>query len=212
MSDAKTPGLKAAYALDTPDDNRALYREWAATYDDSFAAVSGYRSPQLTAEAYVAAGGDWPVLDAGCGTGLLADHLPHDAIVDGLDISPEMLAVARSKGRYRALMEADLTRPPPSPPAAYAGLVSSGTFTHGHVGPEALPGLVSLLRPGAKAALMVNTAFFEKSGFQMVLDALIDDGAIANVVMHPDRMYAEDAAAPEDHRDDLGYVMVFDRI
>jgi hypothetical protein len=34
-----TPNLNAAYGLATPEDNLALYREWAASYDQTFAAA-----------------------------------------------------------------------------------------------------------------------------------------------------------------------------
>ena len=40
-----------------------------------------------------------PVLDVGCGTGrLLLDYLAADIDIDGLDISPDMLAICRQKG------------------------------------------------------------------------------------------------------------------
>jgi ubiquinone/menaquinone biosynthesis C-methylase UbiE len=40
-----------------------------------------------------------PVLDVGCGTGrLLLDYMAADIDIDGLDISPDMLAICRQKG------------------------------------------------------------------------------------------------------------------
>ena len=49
---------------------------------------------------------DGPVLDVGCGTGLVAVALVRDAaddgfdwMIDGVDISPEMLAVSATKIR-----------------------------------------------------------------------------------------------------------------
>ena len=59
--------------------------------------------------------------------------------VDELGISPEMLAKAARKGIYRKLLVTDLTTDLPVASGFYSGLVSSGTFTIGHVGPEVLP-------------------------------------------------------------------------
>ena len=92
------PNLDAAYNLDSPDANRRLYRDWAATYDEDFAQKSGYRFAKLIADAFQEAAGAGPVLEVGCGTGLLADHLSPELVVDGVDISPEMLSQAERKG------------------------------------------------------------------------------------------------------------------
>jgi predicted TPR repeat methyltransferase len=50
------------------------------------------------------------VLDVGCGTGLAGEALAAlgFAVVDGLDISPEMMAVAMARGAYRQCLQADL--------------------------------------------------------------------------------------------------------
>ena len=48
--------LEAAYGLDTPDDNIALYRDWARPYDAAFAEEMDYVLPMHVAEAY-----RWPL-------------------------------------------------------------------------------------------------------------------------------------------------------
>ena len=50
MTDKKSLGLDDAYAVKTPDDNRELYRAWAATYDSDFAAARGYQYPLRIAD------------------------------------------------------------------------------------------------------------------------------------------------------------------
>jgi len=162
---ADTPELESAYALETPEDNLRHYRAWAESYDAEFVAATGYRFPAVIAGAYLAAGGGWPCLDVGCGTGALGERFPGGAVVDGLDLSPEMLAVARQKALYRTLIVSDLTRPLPILGETYAGLVSSGTFTFGHVGPEALDELVRVMRPGALAVISVRPLLWEEKGF-----------------------------------------------
>ena len=103
--------LDDAYALKTPADNVALYRHWAETYDVEFAQNRGYQYPKKIADIYAhyAKPDDNPILDVGSGTGLVGTALQeHQAInaqltIDGVDISPEMLAISRTKKVYRHL-------------------------------------------------------------------------------------------------------------
>lgn len=212
MSDKDKPDLEAAYSLDSPEANQRLYRDWAATYDEDFAGQSGYRLARLVAEAFLDAGGSGPLLDAGCGTGLIAGHLPNDLSIDGVDISPEMLALARRKGRYGRLIAADLTQTLPIADATYTGLTSAGTFTHGHVGPEVLHELLRVLMPGAVCALSGNQAFFKTAGFQAVFEALTAGGAISPPLLREERIYETGGAPPKGHENDRALIIVFRRL
>jgi predicted TPR repeat methyltransferase len=167
------PGLSDAYALTSPEDNRRLYDSWAATYDDGFAGPQGYLLPGHVARAFADAGGRGPVLDIGAGTGLVAAHLAQAGIgpLDAIDISPEMLAIARGKRLYRALYQSDFTTAADLP-AAYSGIVSAGTFTYGHLGPEALARLIGLARPGTLIVASVNEGHYRAAGFAAALAAL----------------------------------------
>ncbi|WP_227271191.1 class I SAM-dependent DNA methyltransferase [Roseobacter weihaiensis] len=159
--------VKAAYALRTPADSKALYADWARTYDDSFAAALEYVFPDHVARVFEARGGSGPVLDAGAGTGLVAQALQRraDVVCDAFDISEEMLEVARAKGVYRALIQGDLTARLPFDSGTYAGVVSAGTFTHGHVGPEALDELLRVAAPGALFVLTIKQDLYDTRGF-----------------------------------------------
>ncbi|MFN4157067.1 MAG: class I SAM-dependent DNA methyltransferase [Gemmobacter sp.] len=201
------PDLDAAYAPRTPEDIRRLYADWAATYDSDFAARMAYRLPDLVAQAYAAAGGTGPVLDAGAGTGLLGMALAARSIgpIDGIDLSPEMLDRSRAKGIYRHLAEGDLTHPltPPAPP--YAGVTSSGTFTHGHVGPAALDHLLGIMRPGAILAASVNAKVWHSAGWPAALTTLAP--RIAHQTLTEEPIYA-DAPDPA-HREDTALILTF---
>jgi predicted TPR repeat methyltransferase len=137
-----------------------VYRDWAVHYDlDVFGTlcfIGTDRIVDLLAEHVPDR--ESAVLDLGCGTGAAGVRLQSLGfrVVDGVDISPDMLAIAATKGAYRALIEADLERPLAVPDAAYDAAVSAGTFTSGHVGPAAVPGIVRVLRPGAIVAWVVG--------------------------------------------------------
>jgi predicted TPR repeat methyltransferase len=202
-------GLDAAYALKTPEDSRRLYRTWADSYDAGFAAVQDYRLPVLVAEAFQAGGGTGPVLDVGAGTGLCGARLAELGLgpVDGIDISPEMLAHAGTKGIYRALDVGDVTGRLAIADCTYRGVVSSGTFTLGHVGPAAIGELLRVAAPGALFVLSVHSAHFHAAGFAGFLAGLGD--RIGPVERPEERIYG--AAADVGHRDDIAYLLTFRR-
>ncbi|MEZ5912572.1 MAG: class I SAM-dependent methyltransferase [Paracoccaceae bacterium] len=203
----RDPDLDGAYALRTPEDSRRYYRDWAENYDTDFAKATGYRLPSLVCAAFAAAGGQGPILDLGAGTGLLAEALAARGLgpVDGVDISADMLGVAGAKGVYRALYEADLTAALPLPDAAYDGIVSSGTFTHGHVGPEAFDEVLRVARPGARMCFSVNMGVFAEAGFDRKLAAL--GNRIGEVVLEEEAIYG--GAAPEGHAGDSAAILRF---
>ena len=212
MAERPQPGLEGAYALGSTEDARRLYADWAETYDADFVAATGYRLARRVAEVFVAGGGAGPVLDVGCGTGAVAAALPRGMEIDGLDLSPEMLAVAGRTGLYRALAEADLTQDLPALAGApYGGLVSAGTFTHGHVGPEALPRLVHVLAPGGWFVFSTRPEICLQ-GFEETLEALAGDGLTALPITQVERIYAEGADAPVGHADDMALIVSTQRL
>ncbi len=216
--------LDRAYAVETAEDNRRLYADWAATYDDGFVASHGYVYHQSVVDAFLRrphAPGS--VLDVGCGTGVVGIELRRRgvAVVDGIDLSPEMLEIASTKQApddqpvYRNLIAADLTESVPIDATTFAGIVSAGTFTHGHLGPEPLGELLRIARPGAVFAIGVNADHYEAAGFAEWFDRAETDGRIHDFeivtapVYDPDRYEADDA---EDHAATLSSVALFARI
>ena len=187
MSD-EVLGLDEAYSVKTPDDNRRLYAKWAATYESSFVDAKQYRYPKAIAEVFNdVLPAVTRVLDIGTGTGLTGMYVTRlrtEVVIDGMDISPEMLAQAKRKTRqdgsvvYRALYERDLTVAVPNENAPYEALFSSGTFTHGHLGPECLRNLLPLLAHDGWLVVGVNNEHFESKGFEGELDSLVALGAI----------------------------------
>lgn len=205
-----TPDLNDAYSLKTPEDSIQLYATWAEDYDTSFAEAQDYRLHLETARIFAEAGGAGPVLDVGAGTGLCGAALAAGGIgpIDATDISPQMLARAGEKGLYRALIEADLTKGLPMAPDSYAGVVSSGTFTTGHVGPEEIEALLPVARKGALFALAINGAHYRAAGFAAKLEALAK-GPIRNLRLPEVRIYGDNATGP--HKDDIALIALFEK-
>ncbi|WP_147105653.1 class I SAM-dependent methyltransferase [Tateyamaria sp. syn59] len=98
--------LDKAYRARDASSTRTLYDDWAASYDAEVA-ENGYATPLRCAEALKAHVDDLaaPVLDFGCGTGLsgLALKRVGFEVIDGVDLSSEMLEGAGTKGVYRKL-------------------------------------------------------------------------------------------------------------
>jgi SAM-dependent methyltransferase len=200
------PNLNKAYAIESLDEAKALYRDWADSYDQTFAKALGYASPRRIAEIFLSEySNDGRILDIGAGTGLLAENLP-GLIVDGIDISPEMLEVAKSKGLYRQTIVADLTRPLKIQDEKYDGLVSSGTFTHGHVGPACLPELLRIAKPGAIFCCSVVPDVFDAAGFGSALALLVAKRQISPVRFVEFNLYED---VKHEHDQDTGLAMVF---
>ena len=156
--------LGAVYDAKAPEEIAALYDGWAATYDDEMA-KAGYRHPSigLALLSRHLPRGAGPILDAGCGTGLLGVWLGIMGLgpVEGLDLSPGMLAHARAKGGYARLHTLALGRDLPFADGQFAGVISTGVFTTGHVGAEGLPELIRILRPGGTLVLTVKTTLWD---------------------------------------------------
>tara|TARA_B100000029_G_scaffold474457_1_gene516766 strand:- start:10 stop:645 length:636 start_codon:yes stop_codon:yes gene_type:complete len=168
--------LNDAYSLKTPEDSIKLYKKWAQTYDKDFALDNNYVSPKKISNYFdeYAKDSDTPILDVGAGTGLVGEllyDLGHKEII-GIDISPEMLNQAEIKGCYSSLIEADITKKIPLDNDSVGGIISAGTFTHGHVGPDTIDELIRIIKPGGLFVLSINSKFFKKSGFQEKFDKI----------------------------------------
>lgn len=203
-----TSNLGTAFSIRSPDDCLRVYRDWAASYDAGFARNMDYLLPAHVAGAFIAAGGQGPVLDVGAGTGLLAERLRDLGFggeIDAIDLSADMLEQAKAKGIYRALHGGDITQPLAL--GGYRGIVSSGTFTRGHVGPEALPYLLDVAETGAQFALSINEAVYVACGFDRALRDL--PGVTALQLLEVEVYGAAARALDPDHAKDRALVALF---
>ena len=161
MAEGKHHGaLGAVYDAKRPDEVAALYDGWATTYDSQMSAA-GYRHPTicLALLARHLPRGSAPLLDAGAGTGLIGEWLgimgyPH---VEARTFRKACSRKPNAKGAYAALHCLALGGPLPFPDGHFAGIVSAGVFTSGHVGAEGLGELVRICRPGGASSSRSRT-------------------------------------------------------
>lgn len=175
MSD---PYFDKVYKARTEEETRALYDGWAATYEQAMA-DEGYATPRRCAEALHAqlTDSDAPILDFGCGSGLsgLALRLAGCRVIDGVDLSPGMLELARGKGVYRRLA---LIGPAEAVPTGYAAIAAIGVIGAGAAPLAALNRIFDALAPGAKCVFSFNDHTLEDPAFEGRVDALIADGTL----------------------------------
>lgn len=140
---------------------RDLFDGFAARFDADLAENLDYRTPELLAAALRDAGatpeGQGRGLDLGCGTGLSGLALaPLVRRLEGLDLSPRMLAQARRRGIYAELHLADLLDWLPPRPGAFDLIAAADVLNYlGDLRP-ALAGIATALRPGGLAAFSLE--------------------------------------------------------
>jgi ubiquinone/menaquinone biosynthesis C-methylase UbiE len=81
--------------------------------------------------------------------------------VEALDISEGMLAVAKGKNCYTDFHMLALGGALPFADGVYAGIISAGVFTSGHVGVEGLDELVRICAPNGVIVLTVKGALWD---------------------------------------------------
>ena len=151
--------LDRVYAARSGEEQRALYDDWSASYDQEVS-ENGYATPGRTAAllAGVLTPHDAPILDFGCGTGLSGAAMAGVgfAVIDGVDISERMLATARARGVYRDLRAIPLGAPLDIPVGAYRAITAVGVIGAGAAPLPVLDELMSCLEPGGMLAFSFN--------------------------------------------------------
>ena len=172
--------VSEAYRLDDEAAMIEFYRKWARDYDRQMLDELGYVAAEEIARRLADRLPDRraAIFDIGCGTGLTCVYLAERGYdrLDGIDLSPDMVRVAGERGIYRELLVGDVTQVLERDDASYAGVVSSGTFTHGHVGPEPFDEILRILAPGGVLACTVHHELWESRGFAAKFAELEADG------------------------------------
>lgn len=198
MSQVKGPStfVSEAYQLGDQAGTVDFYKKWADEYDHQMLDELEYVAPlgigRLLREYLPDTESE--IFDVGCGTGLTCRLFADNGYraLDGIDLSPDMVRVAGEQGIYRELIVGDVNEPIDRLSSSYDGVISSGTFTHGHVGPEPLDDIFRILRTGGILACTVHKDLWESRGFEQKFASLVSDGKARCLKLKKDKYYETD--------------------
>ncbi|NFV82034.1 tetratricopeptide repeat protein [Magnetospirillum aberrantis SpK] len=142
---------------------RQLFDDYADRFDQSLVDKLEYCAPQLLADALartIDRRGGLDIMDAGCGTGLAAPVLkPYAKRLDGVDLSPAMVARADERGLYDELLVGELVETLLARPERYDLLVAADVLVYlGDLGPVMQAARVAVRAGGAFAFTVEKTA------------------------------------------------------
>ena len=166
------------YALHTTNkcDLEDLYKAWAESYDRDVVEVIGYVGHSITTELLLKYldNSKAKILDAGCGTGLVGEVLNEKKFknIVGVDFSQPMLDQALEKNVYQSLGLADLTEKLTFKDNIFDAIVCAGTFTCGHVGPEALSEMLRVTKTGGYISFTVRDQEWDRLPYEKTFKEL----------------------------------------
>ena len=167
------------YASTSNQELQERYDVWASKYDKDLAEDFAWNAPQTASEVFSRhVAKDVRVLDAGAGTGLVAQCLSEMGYrqIDAMDLSLGMLAQARQKGLYRRLHQMVLGEPLDFDSRAFGAVISVGVFTLGHAPPNSFDELVRITKAGGFIVFSLRTDVYEENGFKQQQQGLEDSG------------------------------------
>jgi predicted TPR repeat methyltransferase len=141
---------------------RHLFDQFSSDYDARMRGQLAYRAPEILRELaglVIPGARDLDALDLGCGTGLggeaFADIV---AAIDGVDLSPAMIELARARGLYRELVVADIEAFLQTFGAPYDLVLAADTFVYLGELTATFSGVASRLKPGGIFLFTVELA------------------------------------------------------
>ncbi len=162
------------------EELKAAYSDWAAGYDRDLIDEMGYVAPKIASNLLLKYLNDTnaQILDAGCGTGLVGSimHKSGYTNIDGIDYSPDMLERAAEKAIYRSLIEGDLMNALHIDNRKYDAVISVGTFTCGHVGPQAFDELVRITKAGGYICFTVREEAWKEDQYLSKIEEITATG------------------------------------
>ena len=164
------------YKLKTTNEIMKYYDEWGIKnkYDQDMVDWN-YTGPKETVNVFkkYARNKNIKILDAGCGTGLVGVELKkyNYLNIDGADLSKKLLDLV-PKGYYKKLEQTDLNKPINADDNTYGGILCVGTFTYGHVKPQALDEFIRISKNKGLICFTINEGIYEEYGFDKKIDEL----------------------------------------
>ena len=167
------------YKLKTTDEVMKYYDEWGKEnkYDKDMEDWN-YTGPKETSKIFnkYSSNKDIKIYDAGCGTGLVGVELKKYGFSNfyGADLSQKLLDLV-PKGLYKKLDKVDLNKPINKDDSSYDAVMCVGTFTFGHVKPQALDEFIRITKNRGLICFTINEGIHEKYGFDKKIKQLKSD-------------------------------------
>ncbi len=171
--------LSKVYELETDRDIFDLYTEWAESYEQDMN-KNGYRTPERCASdlANVTTDRNLSILDMGCGTGYsgLALQKAGFTNIDGTDINPAMLEMARFRNIYNNVYLGTIEKPLPENISTYSMISAIGVIGSGAAPVELLKELLGAISPGTLFVFSLNEHTLKDPAFAGAIEESIDTG------------------------------------
>ena len=167
------------YKLTTSEELLKYYQDWTKKNKYNQDMVNWkYTAPQetvLVLKKY-ALNNKCKILDAGCGTGLVGIELKKCGYsnIDGVDFSQNMLDLI-PQGIYKKIEKVDLNKLLKFKDNMYDVIMCVGTFTYGHVKPQALDELIRITKNKGVICFTINEGIYEEYGFDNKIKELTNN-------------------------------------
>ena len=183
QKNSKDDGIDRYHDMDFEADKasqlKQIYADWAATYDQDNDDTLGTVSQPTTVEMFArhCADPNAKIIDVGCGTGLVGQHLESAGYrnFDGTDPSLEMLEQAKARD-YRNLFLLESDQPLPVADQSYDATLCVGVFTHGHLGSEGIDELIRVTKHNGLICFTVNEGVWESGEFEQAINTHTQQG------------------------------------
>ena len=178
MTDKDIENKVPIYKLKTTEEIMKYYDEWGTDnkYDKDMIEWD-YTGPKETVDTFkkYANNKEIKIYDAGCGTGLVGVELKKNGYTnfDGVDLSEKLLDLVPN-GLYRNLSKADLNKPLNISDNKYDAILCVGTFTFGHVKPQALDEFIRIIKNKGLICFTINEGIYEEYGFDKKINELTE--------------------------------------
>ena len=168
--------LKTVYGETSSLKLNKHYKKWSNSYDQDMQEW-GYAYPvqlKKILKENLRIKKNIKILDAGCGTGYVAEALVELKFknIVGIDFSQAMLEIAKQKKIYSKLICQSLNEKIKLRSNQFELVICTGVLTSGHVGPDSIKELIRVVKPCGYFICSIAESIFKKNGFKKEIENL----------------------------------------